>query len=139
MANALSDKGRPLIGAYWRVANYLSVRSTSVTIRCSTAGLEVRGSHETAGVYWPSWIGGDLAARGTGAGVQGQGLSHRHFEPLEATERQVFRDGTRDLGYVEGKSVLYDVRYAEGNADQLPRAAGREHYRLSQRRSPRSL
>ena len=42
---------------------------------------------------------------------------------LKRPSEQVFRDAMHDLGYVEGKNVLYDVRYAEGNADQLPSLA----------------
>ena len=42
---------------------------------------------------------------------------------LKRPSEEVFRDAMRDLGYVEGKNVLYDVRYAGGNADQLPSLA----------------
>lgn len=31
-----------------------------------------------------------------------------------------FRQGMRDLGYVEGKNILVEYRYAEGNADAVP-------------------
>jgi putative tryptophan/tyrosine transport system substrate-binding protein len=31
-----------------------------------------------------------------------------------------FRKGLRDLGYVEGKTVILDFRFAKGNADALP-------------------
>jgi putative ABC transport system substrate-binding protein len=31
-----------------------------------------------------------------------------------------FRDGLKDLGYVEGKSVTYDVRMAQGDSTRLP-------------------
>jgi ABC-type uncharacterized transport system substrate-binding protein len=30
------------------------------------------------------------------------------------------RDGLRDLGYVEGRNVTYEARFAEGQTDQLP-------------------
>ena len=42
---------------------------------------------------------------------------------LKRPSEQVFRDAMHDLGYIEGNNVFYDVRYAEGNADQLPSLA----------------
>ena len=43
------------------------------------------------------------------------------FSPA-ATARwyQAFRQGLRDLGWVEGKNIQFDYRYAEGNLDRLP-------------------
>jgi ABC-type uncharacterized transport system substrate-binding protein len=34
-----------------------------------------------------------------------------------------FRDGLRDLGYVEGKNIVIDYRYAEGRFDRFPELA----------------
>ena len=31
-----------------------------------------------------------------------------------------FRRGLRDLGYIEGKNILVEYRYAEGNRDRIP-------------------
>jgi hypothetical protein len=33
------------------------------------------------------------------------------------------RQGLRDLGWVEGRNIVVDVRFAEGKTDQLPRLA----------------
>src|SRR5215831_13691 len=33
---------------------------------------------------------------------------------------EAFRQGLRDLGYVEGKNIVIEWRFAEGNADRTP-------------------
>jgi ABC-type uncharacterized transport system substrate-binding protein len=33
---------------------------------------------------------------------------------------QAFREGLRDLGYIEGQNIVIESRYAEGRADRLP-------------------
>jgi len=33
---------------------------------------------------------------------------------------EVFRQGLRDLGYIEGKNILLEIRYAEGKPERFP-------------------
>jgi putative ABC transport system substrate-binding protein len=43
------------------------------------------------------------------------------FSPSETTRwHQAFRLGLRDLGWVEGKNISIEYRYAEGRSDRLP-------------------
>ena len=43
---------------------------------------------------------------------------------LEANLIGAFRDGLRDLGYVEGRNILIEYRWAEGNYERLPALIG---------------
>ena len=46
-------------------------------------------------------------------------------EAANVTARtEAFRQGLRELGYVEGKSIVVDYRYAQGNADRERALAG---------------
>ena len=40
-----------------------------------------------------------------------------------AARTEAFRQGMRELGYVEAKNIVFESRYAEGNLDRLPALA----------------
>src|SRR5664279_691537 len=52
-----------------------------------------------------------------------------YLSPISASEEAMYRDefraGLRDLGYVEGKNLLIEFRYAEGDWSQLTDLANR--------------
>jgi putative ABC transport system substrate-binding protein len=37
-----------------------------------------------------------------------------------ASDREAFLQGLRDLGYVDGKNIMIEYRYAEGKAERWP-------------------
>jgi ABC-type uncharacterized transport system substrate-binding protein len=44
-------------------------------------------------------------------------------DPAAALRLDAFRQGLRDLGYIEGKTIIIDSRYAEGKPERLPELA----------------
>jgi putative ABC transport system substrate-binding protein len=51
------------------------------------------------------------------------GLLHSESESLVAARLEALREGLRDFGYVEGKNIAIDFRWAEGKEERLPALA----------------
>src|SRR5215510_10314175 len=70
-----------------------------------------------AAVGWPVAANAQQAAKIARIGYLGQNLARN---PLG---REAFRQGLRDLGYVEGRNFVIEFRDAEGKFDRLPALA----------------
>jgi putative ABC transport system substrate-binding protein len=72
-------------------------------------------------VAWPLAARSQQAAKETAMPVVGflNSASANAFEPLV----QAFRDGLRQAGYVDGRNVTIEYRWAEGQIDRLPELA----------------
>ena len=51
------------------------------------------------------------------------GYLNANFPAANPARIEAFRQGLRELGYVEGKSIVIEYRYAEGKLDRLPALA----------------
>jgi len=74
-------------------------------------------------------LAGGVVASPLAAGAQQAGKVYRvgflgnSTAALEANLVQPFREGLRDLGYVEGRDVLIEYRWADGKYDRFPALA----------------
>jgi putative ABC transport system substrate-binding protein len=71
-----------------------------------------------AAVAWP------LAARAQQHSIPVVGFLGALSASSWATRVEALRAGLRDLGYVEGKNIVIEFRWAEGNYDRLVDLAG---------------
>jgi putative ABC transport system substrate-binding protein len=67
---------------------------------------------------WAGAVGAQAPAK-----VRRIGLLSPNFRSVVALWHQAFRLGLRDLGWVEGKNISFEYRYAEGRNDRLPELA----------------
>src|SRR5215813_8543488 len=50
-------------------------------------------------------------------------LGVKASDPLEVRRLQTFRQGLRELGWIEGKNIVLEYRWTEGDSARLPHLA----------------
>ena len=75
--------------------------------------------------YAARWRCGDMAARGAGATASSAGDRGSAGASAEMSVKRLeaFRKGLRDTGYVEGRNVAIEFRWAGGREDRMPESA----------------
>ncbi len=63
------------------------------------------------------------AGAATGSGRPDSWLSQGSPTDPATGSREAFRQGMRELGYVEGQNIVFEERWAEGKAERLPSLA----------------
>src|SRR6516164_9861674 len=72
-----------------------------------------------AAAVWP------LAARAQQAAVPVVGVLSAEWPNLFSDRLRAFHDGLREAGYVEGRNLAIEYRWAEGRNDRLPALAAK--------------
>jgi putative ABC transport system substrate-binding protein len=68
-------------------------------------------------------FGGAVATAQQPTKIPGIGYLSPTSPSVSPTRIEAFRQGLRELGYVEGKNIVIEYRYAEGKFDRLPALA----------------
>jgi putative ABC transport system substrate-binding protein len=89
-------------------------------VRADTPCRLTRRTFLIAAAAWPALAWADAARAQAPAKVRRIGLLATTSPSVSAPWLQAFRLGLRDLGWVEGKNISIEYRYAEGRHDRFP-------------------
>ena len=74
-----------------------------------------------------AFLGGAAAVAARGASAQQPGRTYRvgwlQPAPIPDAWARAFKQGLQDANYVEGKNLIFEYRWGDGNFDRLPAMA----------------